>query len=211
MTSFRKNSDSQERFWQGDFGDEYTSRSQGQILIRSNETLFSRVVAAMGAPPVSVLELGANRGLNLVALQRLLPAGRFTGLEINDKAFESLCSLDGINAIHGSIYDFSSTEAFDLVFTKGVLIHLNPERLPDVYRKLEAYSSKYILLAEYYNPSPVEVPYRNHHGKLFKRDFAGEMLELYPSLSLVDYGFCYHRDPVAPQDDITWFLLRKAS
>ena len=211
MTSFTKDSDSQELFWQGDFGDEYTSRSQGQALIRSNEALFTRVIGAMDSSPLSVLEFGANRGLNLVALQRLLPVGKFTGVEINDKAFASLASLEGIQAIHGSIYDFSSTETFELVFTKGVLIHLNPERLAEVYSKLVACSSKYILLAEYYNPAPVEVPYRNHHGKLFKRDFAGEMLDRYPSLSLVDYGFCYHRDPVAPQDDITWFLLRKGS
>jgi hypothetical protein len=28
-------------------------------------------------------------------------------------------------------------------------------------------------------------------------------------LKLIDYGFCYHRDPQEPLDDITWFLLEK--
>jgi spore coat polysaccharide biosynthesis protein SpsF len=38
---------------------------------------------------------------------------------------------------------------------------------------------------------------------------AGEMMERYPDLALVDYGFLYHKDPVFPQDDITWFLMEK--
>jgi spore coat polysaccharide biosynthesis protein SpsF len=55
----------------------------------------------------------------------------------------------------------------------------------------------------------VEVPYRGNSGKLFKRDFAGEMLDRYSDLQLLDYGFGYHRDPQFPVDDITWFLLEK--
>jgi spore coat polysaccharide biosynthesis protein SpsF len=44
---------------------------------------------------------------------------------------------------------------------------------------------------------------------LFKRDFAGEMMDRYPDLKLLDYGFVYHRDPAFPDDDITWFLMEK--
>lgn len=58
---------------------------------------------------------------------------------------------------------------------------------------------------------PVVVSYRGHEDRLFKRDFAGEMLDRYPDLELVDYGFVYHRDPNFPQDDPNWFLLRKRS
>jgi len=92
---------------------------------------------------------------------------------------------------------------------KGVLIHINPAMLPAVYEKLYAASHRYILIGEYYNPSPVTIPYRGHEDRLFKRDFAGEMLETYSDLTLVDYGFCYKRDTAFPQDDITWFLLEK--
>jgi pseudaminic acid biosynthesis-associated methylase len=81
--------------------------------------------------------------------------------------------------------------------------------IKSVYEKLFAASSKYILIGEYYNPSPVSVTYRGHSDRLFKRDFAGEMLDLYPELRLIDYGFCYKRDRSFPQDDITWFLLEK--
>ena len=92
---------------------------------------------------------------------------------------------------------------------KGVLIHINPEKLRDVYKLLYNSCSKYILIAEYYNPFPVEITYRGHKGKLFKRDFAGELMDLFPDVGLIDYGFCYHRDPNFSQDDITWFLLKK--
>ena len=50
---------------------------------------------------------------------------------------------------------------------------------------------------------------RSHAGRLFKRDFAGELLDRYSDLELVDYGFQYHRDSDFPADDTTWFLLRK--
>ena len=88
-------------------------------------------------------------------------------------------------------------------------IHINPEYLELVYSKLYETSSKYILIAEYYNPTPVEINYRGNEGKLFKRDFAGEMMDKYPNLKLVDYGFIYHRDNNFTQDDMTWFLLEK--
>ena len=90
-----------------------------------------------------------------------------------------------------------------------MLIHINPELLSAVYQKLYAASTDYILIAEYYNPSPVSINYRGHKDRLFKRDFAGEMLEKFPDLQLVDYGFSYRKDPTFPQDDITWFLLKK--
>jgi spore coat polysaccharide biosynthesis protein SpsF len=98
---------------------------------------------------------------------------------------------------------------WDLVLVKGVLIHINPEKLEVVYGKLLESSTRYIVVAEYYNPTPIAVLYRGHADRLFKRDFAGEMLDAFPSLKLLDYGFSYHRDPNFPQDDITWFLLEK--
>jgi spore coat polysaccharide biosynthesis protein SpsF len=37
------------------------------------------------------------------------------------------------------------------------------------------------------------------------------MLDAFPDLKLLDYGFVYRRDPAHPQDDVTWFLMEKAS
>jgi len=79
-----------------------------------------------------------------------------------------------------------------------------------VYQKLYSSTNKYILICEYYNPKPDVVKYRGHTDRLFRRDFAGEMLDKFNDLSLLDYGFVYHRDPAFPQDDFSWFLLDKS-
>jgi spore coat polysaccharide biosynthesis protein SpsF len=81
--------------------------------------------------------------------------------------------------------------------------------LPKVYDKLVASVSQYLLVAEYYNPSPVSITYHGHNDRLFKRDFAGEIMDQHANMQLVDYGFVYRRDPNFPQDDITWFLMKK--
>ena len=56
----------------------------------------------------------------------------------------------------------------------------------------------------------MSIAYRGHADRLNKRDFAGELLDTFPDLTLIDYGFAYHRDIAFPQDDITWFLMVKA-
>ena len=115
----------------------------------------------------------------------------------------------GAEVHHQSILEFSPERKYDMVLISGVLIHMSPEALPTIYDLLYEASGRYVCLVEYYNPTPVEVPYRGHTGKLFKRDFAGEMLDKFSDLRLVDYGFIYHRDNNFPLDDLTWFLLEK--
>jgi len=97
----------------------------------------------------------------------------------------------------------------DLVLTKGLLIHIPPEKINIAYDIMYRSSKKYILICEYYNPVPVEVEYRGHSGKLWKRDFCGEIMQRYPDLKLVDYGFVGPWDEY-PQDSINWWLLEKS-
>lgn len=198
----------QESFWAGEFGDEYTDRNAGQQRVASNLALFSQILTST-RDVRSVIELGANRGLNLVALKQLLPNAHFSAVEINEKAVEELLKFDQLEVHHASILDFSPAKKYDFVFIKGVLIHLNPEVLKKAYDLMNAASARYVAIIEYYNPSPVTVSYRGHSDRLFKRDFAGEMLRDYPEFRLVDYGFVYHGDSNFPQDDLTWFLLEK--
>ncbi|WP_420458047.1 pseudaminic acid biosynthesis-associated methylase [Neolewinella sp.] len=200
---------SQEQFWAGSFGDEYISRNQGESLLASNLNFFSKALERADKPG-KIIEFGANIGMNLRALQLLFPEAELAAIEINQAAASQLAQLIGDRNTHNvSILDFKASEQYDLAFIKGVLIHINPAILPEVYEKIYLSSSKYILLGEYYNPSPVTIPYRGHTDRLFKRDFAGELLDRYSDLHLVDYGFAYRRDPSFPQDDINWFLLEK--
>ena len=199
----------QESFWAQSFGNEYTMRSGSEKKIAAKTAMFADILRRTEGVQ-SCLELGANKGTNLIALKRLIPGVRLEAVEINKQAAETCEKIEGVKVFCGSIFDYPIREnAFDLVFTRGVLIHINPDKLKDVYHTLYQCSSKYIMVAEYYNPTPVEVDYRGYQGKLFKRDFAGEIMDLYPDVELIDYKFVYERDPNFPGDDITWFLLRK--
>lgn len=200
----------QESFWAGEFGDSYVDRNCDPRNIAINIHIFSKILARTYGIS-NILELGANIGQNIMAIRNLIPDTKFTAVEINNKAAEILEKIPNTNVLRGSILEFTPDELgkHDLAFTSGVMIHINPEHLPHVYSLLYECSSKWILIHEYYNPTPVEVSYRGHSERLFKRDFAGEVLDMYPDLKLVDYGFQYSRDNNFPTDDSTWFLMKK--
>jgi len=198
----------QEEFWQSEFGDDYVKKRDKPCSLSNNLSLFSKILLRTESIK-SVIEFGANLGRNLVVIKELMPHAELSAVEINQKAVGKLKLLELERIYCQSILDFSVDYERDFVFTKGVLIHINPDRLQDVYDLLYKTSRRYICLAEYYNPTPVKVDYRGHKNKLFKRDFAGEMLDRFKDLELLDYGFVYHRDNNFPQDDLNWFLLRK--
>lgn len=199
----------QEEFWDGKFGNEYTSRNTAEIYLSKNIALFANILKKT-LNIKTVIEFGANVGLNLMAIKTLLPDVELTAIEINKKAVSSLKkSFSKIKVHNDTILNYNPDKVFDFVLIKGVLIHINPSELISVYEKLYDSSNRYICVAEYYNPSPVEVTYRGFKNRLFKRDFAGELMDKFSDLKLVDYGFVYHRDNNFPQDDITWFLIEK--
>jgi pseudaminic acid biosynthesis-associated methylase len=209
MTEQKRFRSEQEAFWAGEFGTAYIGRNEGPDLLASNLSFFSRALARADRVD-SCVEFGANVGMNLRALQLLYPGMELSGIEINPVAAETLGRHIGPDQVfQGSILDYPAVSQHDLALVKGVLIHIDPEQLPVVYRKLHDSTGRLLLVAEYYNPVPVAIRYRGHDNRLFKRDFAGEILDLFPDLRLVDYGFAYHRDPAFPQDDITWFLMER--
>ena len=217
----------EERFWQGEFGNEYTSRNvnyvesnyqlfhnifekerldiEGEYWGRMNEYLYNIK---------SIIEFGAGSGQNILALQKIFPnlIKGVAAVEINKNALTELHNIPV--EIRPYIYPVSILDwnqpasKYDLVLSKGLLIHIHPDNIQKAYEVLYNASNKYILICEYYNPAPIEVNYRGNTAKLWKRDFAGEMLDKYPDLSLIDYGFAYHRDKYY-QDDLNWFLLSK--
>ena len=118
--------------------------------------------------------------------------------------------IEGAAFSDQDILNFISNEKYDLVVSKALLIHINPKKLNQAYRIIynSCKRNKYILFAEYYNPYPIKIDYRRYKNVLFKRDFAGEFIDKFKKIKLVDYGFIYHGDKFS-QDDITWFLLQK--
>jgi pseudaminic acid biosynthesis-associated methylase len=195
------------RFWAGDIGDRYIERQFTPEILASNINFFARALAATG-PIESILELGANAGQNLHGLRRLHPAATVAGVEVNARAAEMLRKVEGVEVFNQSILEYKPARQFDLVFTKTVLIHIAPADLPRVYELMWRASRRYVMVVEYFSPRPEMIEYRGHRDKLFKRDFAGDLLDAYKDLSVRDYGFVYRRDK-HPQDNVTWFLLEK--
>lgn len=198
----------QENFWAGNFGVEYIERNKDESLIMQNVILFGKILKC--APNVkSIVELGCNIGLNLQALHRINRNFKLCGYEINGVSALRAQELNIADVYERTILDELSNDVkYDVSFTKLVLIHINPKKLDRVYQNLYNLSSRYIVVCEYYSPYPTVVEYRGAKDKLFKRDFAGELIDKY-GLRLIDYGFSYHRDNYFPQGDFTWFLLEK--
>lgn len=203
----------QEVFWSGEFGNQYIERNEcTKEMMASAVGFFAKILGRTGGIK-SVIEFGSNIGNNLKAIKMLQPDVQAAAIEINHQAAEHLRAdkfFDSrLEVYEASILEYKPVKTYDMALICGVLIHINPDALQSVYEKLYASAEKYICISEYYNPVPVEVSYRGHEGRLFKRDFVGEFLDRYPDCRLVDYGFQYHRDPCFPKDDVTWFLLEK--
>ena len=195
----------QEVLWRGDFGEAYTIRQSHNLL--ATRVFFRRALKEATFTSLKALEFGAGVGHNLLALKRLYEGAWVSGIEINEKAFADL-QIVANEAILNSIFDFDPRPDWDLVLTKGLLIHLAPDTLESAYKVIYGCSSRYILLCEYFNPTPVAIEYRGEKDALWKRDFAGDMLDLYPKMKVLDYGFTWSRDKY-PQDDLHWVLMEK--
>ena len=197
-------------FWKGAFGNSYQERQKESKVgsVESNIQFFIKSIYEyfQHRDLNSIVEVGAGTGQNIKALHETWPEINLKSIELNPIAAHQIP--------YGEVYIGDALKIewpkADLVLTKGFLIHIPPEDIPCIFDKIINAANKYILLCEYYNPTPIEIPYRGHAGKLWKRDFAGEMLDRYPQLSLADYGFAYHLDEY-PQDDLNWFLLEKTN
>ena len=199
--------------WAGDFGAEYTARNvASDEALRARTLMWGRIAQAFaGDPPKSVLEVGCNLGLNLRVIPQLLDA-ELSAIEPNPAARERVVA-DKIlppERLHAGFGDNIplADGAVELAFTSGVLIHVDPERLPATLDEIHRVSSKYILCAEYFSPRAETLRYRGQEGLLFKNDFGGLYMDRFPNLQLIDYGFFWKR--ATGLDDLTWWLFRKA-
>jgi pseudaminic acid biosynthesis-associated methylase len=202
----------QAAFWKGAFGDSYTDRNvASDEQMRARLALWSGILNhTISAPPSTILEVGANLGLNLRAL-RLLSSARCYAVEPNKKAREIL-TRDGVVAPADVREGFASKidlpdGVADLVFTSGVLIHIAPDDLPASIREIHRCSKRWLACIEYFSEKPETIPYRGHNDRLFKRDFGALWLDLCPDLRIVRYGFAWKR--ATGLDNLTWWLFEK--
>jgi spore coat polysaccharide biosynthesis protein SpsF len=197
--------------WEGEFGRQYTARNSPTVM--STRAFFRRALKNADQTPKAVLEFGANKGHNLLAIEHVTNITSTYGVEINPQAAEILEANASV-VFQMDALNFDITGLVDLVVSKGFLIHINPADLWRMYEIMYNASTRYILIAEYHAATCTPVAYRNLEGYLWRNDFAGQMLNQFNGkLELVDYGFVYHlasRAQADTQDDVTWFLMEKS-
>lgn len=185
--------------WRSDFGDSYTERNQST---NGREQMFSKILGVLPDLPKSILEVGANRGLNLDVLNSLVNV-RLIGLEPNEMARKQIA----FESLDGSAQNIPlSDNSVDMIFTCGVFIHIPPDELKQAYDEIYRVASKYIVCIEYFSDQPREIPYRGKNGLLWKQDF-GKLWMEYP-LNLIDYRFYWKQ--VTGLDNVTCWIFQKA-
>jgi pseudaminic acid biosynthesis-associated methylase len=191
-----------ENLWSGDFGNAYIERNRG--VADGRQPFWSTLLDQF--PVRRVLEVGCNTGPNLRWLRERVP--EVYGVDVSAPALAEVRStLPDVNAVRSAGRDLPFRDGwFDLVFTMGVLIHQHPEALPLMMAEIVRCSRRYVLCGEYFSEEPVEVAYRGQRGALFKRDFGGLYLKLFPELTLRSRGFL-GRDQ--GWDDVTWWIFEK--
>ena len=74
-------------------------------------------------------------------------------------------------------------------------------------RTVKLRSAKYIFCAEFFAQTQEAVTWRGEEGLLHRNDYGGLLLDRFPDLELIDYGFWWRR--VTNGGDCTWWLFRK--
>lgn len=181
--------------WASEFGRTYTDRNDlrpleadklyyenyGVTRTQLNEEFLS------GLPlSTSMLEVGCNLG---VQLQLLKKHGyeRLNGIDISFYALSLLRSrLYDVNLLRSSAICIPfKTNSFDLVYSSGVLIHINPRELNTVLDEIYRCSKRYVWCFEYYADEETEVEYRDKKGLMWKTDFLRKFTERFNDLSII--------------------------
>jgi pseudaminic acid biosynthesis-associated methylase len=188
-------------FWRGEFGDAYVDRNQVRV---EDRLPFWRSICHR-VQPDSVLEVGCNRGHNLAAIGELRPYAWLTGVDVNAKALEEAAETGMIDDVRelpaDRLRDVYESDTIDLVFTAGVLIHIPPEDLARVVSAMVDVSGQYVLAIEYEDIEEVEVNYRGHAERLWRRPY-GDVLHAH-GVSIIETG------PAIGFDQCTYWLGEK--
>jgi pseudaminic acid biosynthesis-associated methylase len=205
------------KFWSGDFGKAYTDRNTLSLpqmeaaykerfgLTRSelNQTFLSGLDRN-----ARILEVGCNVGMQLRVLQEM-GFKNLVGIELQPYAVELAKSTSsGISVLQGSAMELPFRDNwFDLVFTNGVLIHIEPAHLPAVMKEMARCSRRLIWGFEYHAKETTAVDYRGHAGFLWKADFASLFLNHVSNLRLLQQElYPYQTEAEAGNTDVMYLL-----
>jgi len=184
----------QEKFWESEFGDEYTQRNffvpedlDASYITKYGVTRTRMNKEFLGSLSIeSVLEVGANMGAQLRTLQKM-HFDNLYGIEINREAIEkSKKNSHDLNIIKASAFDIPFRDNyFDLVFTSGVLIHISPRDIAKALDEIYRTTKKYIWGFEYFSETHDNIEYRGHTDRLWRGNFAQMYLDRFHDMKLI--------------------------
>lgn len=188
------------RTWETDFGNTYTKRNHVDWVTRVLG--FARILE--GLEINSLLEVGCNRGHNLVAISKVLEKCKTIGVEPN--AFAAMIARTAnLNVVKGNAYSLPfQNNQFDTVMTVAVLSHIDKSDLGDALDEIYRVSKQYILFAEYYAPFEFEAPYTGNG--FWARNYLDIYTTRFPSLKEVSKGSLGHKDGF---DKLSYWVLKK--
>lgn len=193
------------KVWEGEFGDAYTDRNEA-----SWRNLLPAFEAMLGGLPIRrALEVGCNRGHNLLAIAEVLEeGGDIVGIDPNRHSLEFARKASSkVSALYGHVYDLPFKDNyFDLVVTVGVLIHVHLDDLPRALQEIHRVTGRYILVVEYFAEEETVIPYRGRTDLLWKRNFLVHYTRRFPELVSIRTGFW---GPEHGFDRTHWWLLEK--
>lgn len=211
LTSQKKDSSrsltEQEQFWIGAGGTSYTvDNYAGPTADPVKVDLWAASLANVGELE-SALELGCNMGLNLRAIHEVRPDVKLSAVEINPRAAQSVRSFGYVEVFEQSLLDFDQPRRWDLVFIRGVLMHLDPELLHLAYDVIDKHAGKYVIINENFSETPEVVPYKGRNDLLMSRHFAQEFCERFKRWHIIADGWDYRHATTPSNRDRRWFVL----
>lgn len=195
-----------EELWATEFGNSYTQRNTDKTAPARLE--LWKMLLPRGCE--SILEVGANTGLNLEAIEQLTAAELYA-CEPNDLARETL-RQKGLLPDNNLTRDYADKLNFqdgiaDLVFTSGVLIHIPADKLIPSMTEIHRCSRRWIICGEYFAPQEEMIPYRGHDNTLWRRDYGSLFLDNFNDLRCHSCLFAWKR--MTGLDNMTFWLFEK--
>lgn len=193
--------------WEDKFGEEYTKRNM--ITPSELDNLYLKRYGISRTEmnyefleflnrDLKILEVGSNIG-NQLNLIHKIGFKNLYGIEINFNAIKISNKLNAelpIYVIKGNALELPfKDEFFDLVFTSGVLIHINPNNIEKAISEIYRCSKKYIWIFEYFTDIGYpEVKYRGQSNLLWKTNFKKLFLEYFPELKVVKENLYHYNE-----------------
>lgn len=204
--------------WAGEFGEEWTDRNPDSVRemdesyrekFGTTRTALNRQFLDVVDRDARVLEVGCNLGIQLAAL-RELGFENLYGIDVMADAVERAHELrPTLDVIEGDALDIPfKDDFFDLVFTSGTLIHVDPSDVELAVSEIARCSREYVWGYEYFAEEYTEVTYRGHENFLWKADFPG----IYQRVSALEpVSLEYLEYPDSGNRDVMFLLRRSGS